>query len=580
MVRAAIARRFEDECGVALLMALGVLIVLTVLVLAMLEYTSSGQRSARFTSARTSASDLAEAGINDGLSVLATVGVNTSTVKPQPQYAGDPNSTIETFQAGTVTWGASFDYGTATWTIKAIGSVKNPSGPAAANPIRTLTATAQVVPPPYSFASLNAGCDKHTLLVTLGGQLTVTNGIYTNSCNSSHDAFDVKGSGGSISAPTIEVVGGWERASDAAVVVNGVNCPLQYAYANTAPTTGCPTVGQPSIGDPFAGKVTAPALSGTPACTGPVYGTAASYSGTHPKLAANINSSQTVITVVGTNVQTGDVVQIDSEQMLVTAGGGTTTLTVQRPYNGTSTANHNKDKELKLVPVTGTEGTASTPGACDISSGTVTLNPGTYYGGLCIGSNGKCGSNVGGSCTTSSTSTANVILNPGTYIMAGGGFFVCGSSTLSAPNVLIYNTQDPSNTSGAGAIDQILLNTTGSVSLGPQTSGDYKGLTIFQDRDLVVDTADLCDKKNGNQTTKQDIAFYSMASTGANGALGSVSGTIYAPADTAIFADAVSGTANLAILTGCLAITAATSTFAFDTSGLYSSELQLLGQSG
>src|SRR5262249_49009172 len=162
----------------------------------------------------------------------------------------------------------------------------------------------------------------------------------------------------------------------------------------------------------------------------------------------------------------------DTEDILVLSGGGTTTLTVQRNYNGSSAAAHSNNKEIKRLPVTSTLGTAASPASCNITSGSVTLQPGTYYGGICIGpaNHHDGGDKVNGTCTTTGTSPS-VTLAPGTYIMAGGGFFVCGGAALSAPNVLIYNTQDPSNTSGAGAIDQIMLNTTGSVSLGPQTSG-------------------------------------------------------------------------------------------------------------
>ena len=57
-------------------------------------------------------------------------------------------------------------------------------------------------------------------------------------------------------------------------------------------------------------------------------------------------------------------------------------------------------------------------------------------------------------------------MSAGTYIMAGGGFRVCGASTLSAPNVMIYNTNDQVGATVYQAIDQVLLNTTGSVTLG------------------------------------------------------------------------------------------------------------------
>jgi hypothetical protein len=69
-----------------------------------------------------------------------------------------------------------------------------------------------------------------------------------------------------------------------------------------------------------------------------------------------------------------------------------------------------------------------------------------------------------------------VTLKPGVYIMAGGGFRVCGAATLNAPNVLIHNTSDP----GYSFLDQIQFNTTGSITLGPQASGVYNGLTIYQ----------------------------------------------------------------------------------------------------
>jgi hypothetical protein len=50
---------------------------------------------------------------------------------------------------------------------------------------------------------------------------------------------------------------------------------------------------------------------------------------------------QTSITVTsGTGFPTNDFIQIDSEIMQITAGGGTTSLTVTRAQNGTSAATH------------------------------------------------------------------------------------------------------------------------------------------------------------------------------------------------------------------------------------------------
>jgi Flp pilus assembly protein TadG len=236
-------------------------------------------------------------------------------------------------------------------------------------------------------------------------------------------------------------------------------------------------------------------------------------------------------------------------------------------------------------PITGTvtstdHGTAASPGACEISSGTVTLQPGTYYGGICIGTatNGVCDP-----CETTTAANAHVTFAsgpPGTeanYIMAGGGLKVCGSSSLDAPNVMIYNTQDPSHPTGNGALDQIKVNTTGSVTLGPQTSGIHKGLTIFEDPSLSLAGGMTCGNKTGFTTTPSpaqvdswDIALMSMASTGSDGVapdgpLGSISGTVYSPGPHAEFAVAVSGIADLAVISDCILIDKSDSRFNFDS---------------
>jgi hypothetical protein len=413
-------------------------------------------------------------------------------------------------------------------------------------------------PPPYNFVSLNPACEKHTLLVKLGGQLKVTGAMYVDSCNSPDDGFDIFGTGGNIAAPDIRVVGGWETHDGSTVTVNGITCSLIDSKSGTSPA-GCPKIGQSLLADPFAGKMTTPTLGG-PACSSPIYATSA-YSPVQ-KLSTDINTTDTTIDSMGTAIQTGDYIEIDSERMLVTGGGGTATLTVLRAQLGTTAASHNSGKAIDHLIVTGTTGTAASPAACDFQSGTVTLQPGTYYGGICIGATS------GNACNTNcNAGTAHVTLAPGIYVMAGGGFWVCGSSTLTAPNVTIYNTNDPSHAAGSGAIDQVELNTSGSVTLGPQTTGLYTGLTIFQDTTLTLADSN-CDAKSKDSGT-WDIALLNMASTGANGQLGSISGTIYAPHKHAMFADSVSGRANLAVFSGCIYIDGGNSTFDYQSSGLF-----------
>jgi hypothetical protein len=95
----------------------------------------------------------------------------------------------------------------------------------------------------------------------------------------------------------------------------------------------------------------------------------------------------------------------------------------------------------------------------------VTLQPGTYVGGLSI------------------SGSRNVILQPGIYVMQAGfnnyGFSFGSTGSLTGDGVMIYN--DP--TGGGGPL-QNTINITGSgaVTLTPPSSGTYQGISIFQAR--------------------------------------------------------------------------------------------------
>lgn len=89
-----------------------------------------------------------------------------------------------------------------------------------------------------------------------------------------------------------------------------------------------------------------------------------------------------------------------------------------------------------------------------LSSGSTTLNPGVYTGGLAI------------------SGSASVYLNPGIYYINGGGINMSGTTSIVGSGVMIYNT-------GGGSIN---LSGTGSIQLNPMTTGTYAGISIFQDR--------------------------------------------------------------------------------------------------
>ena len=108
-------------------------------------------------------------------------------------------------------------------------------------------------------------------------------------------------------------------------------------------------------------------------------------------------------------------------------------------------------------------------------AGLTTIHPGIYYGGIRIGSGD------------------NITMDPGVYIMAGGGFQVVANGMVTGPGVMIYNTcavPPPAGiacaltgNAGYGAIDvsaNLPLTLTAQTSTGPEPI--YAGIAMFQDR--------------------------------------------------------------------------------------------------
>ena len=131
-------RKTHNEDGMALVMALGVLVVLGMLGVVVTTYTTSGQRTASRSSAGVSAYSLAEAGINNAMSVLA-----------KPRSALDPNlltpARTTSYDSGSVTWWGSFDQPSKTWALTSIGTMRNPTG--GSRPVtRKITVSVRVRP--------------------------------------------------------------------------------------------------------------------------------------------------------------------------------------------------------------------------------------------------------------------------------------------------------------------------------------------------------------------------------------------------------------------------------------------------
>jgi len=314
---------------------------------------------------------------------------------------------------------------------------------------------------------------------------------------------------------------------------------------------------------------------------------------------SDATGGNTTIHVTASGISQGDLISIDDEEMTVTGVNGLA-IDVSREANGTEDGAHSAGTQIFQV-VTRRNATPYAP-AKTLSVAINTSNPITFAVNSSTGihindvieinSEAMTVTNVAGNNLTvtrgafSTTiashakgaavlqvidSTAppppSVTLTKGVYIMAGGGFAVCGAANVNAPDgVLIYNTQDPPpNNSGLGALAQIDINTSGNVHLGPMRDGVYEGMTIFQDRSQTLVPGKDC---NGKSTTPSqwDIALQSAAPLPQSGELGSVTGGIYAPHLRADFGDSMSGTSNLMIITSCIYINGASAHFTHDTS--------------
>jgi hypothetical protein len=104
-------------------------------------------------------------------------------------------------------------------------------------------------------------------------------------------------------------------------------------------------------------------------------------------------------------------------------------------------------------------------GTCDfnnlsLNSGTVTLSPGRYCGGMKFNS-------------------TNVTFEPGTYIIDSGNFDVVGSSNLVGEDVTFILTSDTPNNIGT-----VKIAGDASADLVAPSSGDYAGVLFYQDGDV------------------------------------------------------------------------------------------------
>ncbi len=165
-------------------------------------------------------------------------------------------------------------------------------------------------------------------------------------------------------------------------------------------------------------------------------------------------------------------------------------------------------------------GTPASPQTANIG-GNATLHPGVYYGGIKI------------------TGSGTITFLPGNYVLAGGGFSLGSTATTSGDGVMVYNTSDPQQPTGAGACASISLTGGGSTNFTPPTSGPYKDVVFWQDPACTVDF-----KVAGGGALASGVYYLPSATFNFTG--GKTLGSAQIIADQFSFG----GTANFSITTG------------------------------
>jgi hypothetical protein len=134
-------------------------------------------------------------------------------------------------------------------------------------------------------------------------------------------------------------------------------------------------------------------------------------------------------------------------------------------------------------------------------SGSVTLSPGVYCGGISIS---------GGTVTFSS----------GLYVLNGGGMSINGNATVAGSDVTFFNTGQYGHTIGA-----FTFNGNATITLSAPHSGSDRGMLFLQDRNLTYGTSN---KFNGTSSSSltgtlyfptTDVQYSGTSSTGSYTAL-------------------------------------------------------------
>lgn len=143
----------------------------------------------------------------------------------------------------------------------------------------------------------------------------------------------------------------------------------------------------------------------------------------------------------------------------------------------------------------------------DAASKSITMNPGTYCGGIHI--HGR----------------STVTFNPGTYILLGGGLNIDGGAQVTGTGVTFYNTGNH-----AHRYQPIHIDGGSKTTLSAPVSGSLAGVLFFQDRS-IVQQGDADDHNGGNHGNED----HGQANTITGNTESSFTGALYFPSTPLVY---------------------------------------------
>ena len=145
-----LTRLVRDERGIALVMAMGILLVISVSLVGVIYFTSANARTSNYSKSDQSAMAISEAGLNNALAAI-TDPANAGSLDDPAWLGAVDHPFTTTYPGGTVSWYGQLlwqDDNHPYWLITSTATVDNPTGPSAADIRRTLTMKVPLKPPP------------------------------------------------------------------------------------------------------------------------------------------------------------------------------------------------------------------------------------------------------------------------------------------------------------------------------------------------------------------------------------------------------------------------------------------------